>query len=89
MNKELEEKINRVLDSLDSEASVTYSGDRFNVGKMAHEMYSAIWDFNQWIRDEMKYRDGDMSDEVCAKMEEVQEMWHDTLRDNAVDLYSL
>jgi hypothetical protein len=79
--------INHYLCSMEATLKFNLPDDKgdFELAVKAGAMYCVLWDFKQFMRDEIKYN-GNLTDKEYELAERFQEKFFEILQDNAISL---
>jgi len=58
----------------------------FQIAIDAHKMYSLLFEFDQWMRTQIKYAPDEMSQEKYEALEECREKFHELLNEYSLKL---
>jgi len=58
----------------------------FDFATQGSDWWNVCWDMDQWLRGQMKYQSGDMSDDTYRALEECREKLREIIDDNNLNL---
>ena len=58
----------------------------FDFATQGSDWWNVCWDMDQWLRGQMKYPSGDMSDDTYRALEECREKLREIIDDNNLNL---
>tara|TARA_R110002096_G_scaffold312525_1_gene506875 strand:- start:515 stop:742 length:228 start_codon:yes stop_codon:yes gene_type:complete len=58
----------------------------FKIATQSNEMYSVLWNMDQWLRTQTKYAPDSMSEEKYKAFDECREQLHEFLNEHYINL---
>ena len=62
---------------------------QFELASKASKLYAILWDFDQYIRGEIKYNAESLPESTLKKLEEIRDKFNNLCEDNAIRLYDM